>query len=224
MKAALLSALLSILLGSALAASPFWHLHLALSSDASQMHIQWTSVAQPAAGSAAEVQYGLTPAGLTQSATGSSWSYLDAGQRRTYFFSQATMTALTPGALYFYRVGDGTSFSDTRNFTATRTAAQMTADAPLRIAFLGDLGYSNGQATPFLVAAAAQKEYDHFCHIGDYAYDLPSNNGTNGDLFESSVEAITSSAPYMGCEGNHEGGGGFGFVFLAGQAPSRAPH
>jgi hypothetical protein len=214
---------------AAFASPSVWHVHLALSSDPTQMHVQWTSVEAPASDAKAIVQFGLSAGGLTQSATGYSWTYLDAGQRRTYYFSQASMTGLSPGTTYYYRVGDGEStWSAVSSFTATRTAAQMAApQRPLTIAFLGDLGYANGQATPFLVNASAAQQYDHYVHVGDYAYDLPTANGTNGDLFETSIEPITAAAPYMGCEGNHEGGGGFGhysnrFAVFAGDNSSGA--
>ena len=47
-------------------------------------------------------------------------------------------------------------------------------------------------------------------HVGDYAYDLQDGNGAWGDAFQASIEPITSSTPYMGCEGNHEGAMSFG--------------
>ncbi len=45
--------------------------------------------------------------------------------------------------------------------------------------------------------------------VGDYAYDLQDGDGSVGDLFQKMIEPITSAVPYMGCEGNHEGGQSF---------------
>jgi hypothetical protein len=231
-----------------------WHLHLALSSDPSRMYIQWTTTGpQPAV-----VAWGTSPASLPSTFTGNTWSFTDS-QARTYYFANASMTGLSPGATYFYKVGDGASnWSPVKSFTATRSREQYTAENPLKVAWLGDLGYTNGQATPFLLAAAAAKEFDHFTHVGDYACeylfpstpvspiycilplflrlphnttpttdDLPSSNGTVGDMFESSIEGITSTTAYMGGEGNHEGGGAFGhyanrFAVYAGDNTSGA--
>jgi hypothetical protein len=41
--------------------------------------------------------------------------------------------------------------------------------------------------------------------VGDFAYDLNYQNGNVGDEFQSSIEPMTTSVPYMGCPGNHEG-------------------
>ena len=40
--------------------------------------------------------------------------------------------------------------------------------------------------------------FDFVVHVGDYAYDLDSNGGVTGDLFQGSIEPITSSTPYSG--------------------------
>jgi len=188
------------------AETSLWHLHLALSSDPSKMYVQWTSTAELPS---SVVVWGPSPSSLSDSFTGNGWKFIDS-QSRTYFFNNASMSKLTPGETYYYKVGDGSSlWSDVYSFTATRSREQFTNENPLKIAWLGDLGYSNGQATPFLLAAAASKDYDHFVHVGDYAYNLPDQNGTIGDLFESSIENLTRSTPYMGGEGNHEGASGF---------------
>ena len=129
------------------------------------MNIQWTTSAPQAP----VVAWGTSPTSLTNAFTGNTWSYTDS-QSRTYFFANASMINLTPGGVFFYKVGDGVSnWSPVKSFMATRSREQFTTENPLKVAFLGDLGFSNGQATPFLLAAAASKEYDHFTHVGDYA-------------------------------------------------------
>jgi len=49
------------------------------------------------------------------------------------------------------------------------------------------------------------KEIDMILHVGDWAYDLFTDNGDIGDKFMDEIEPLTSSLPYMGCLGNHEG-------------------
>lgn len=70
-------------------------------------------------------------------------------------------------------------------------------------------GYANAQADAFLQQEVLKGVYDHVIHVGDYAYDLDSSNGQNGDNFETMIEPITSRVPYMGGEGNHESANGF---------------
>jgi len=41
-------------------------------------------------------------------------------------------------------------------------------------------------------------------HVGDFAYDLDSDYGFNGDEFMNRIQPIATSVPYMTCIGNHE--------------------
>jgi phosphodiesterase/alkaline phosphatase D-like protein len=77
------------------------------------------------------------------------------------------MTGLTPGATVFYQIGSPDGVSATTSFNATRT--DYSPEAPLRIAWFGDLGVDNAQALPFIQAEAAQGVFDHVVHVGDYA-------------------------------------------------------
>lgn len=178
---------------------PFF-VHLALSSDPTQMFVSWRTNSSTAS---ATVSYGLSPGSLTQLATGSSWSFADSDTGREYYLHRAAMTGLVPGGRYYYQPANAGTVS---SFLATRSREQFNTSAPLRIAWLGDLGWSNGQALPYLLAST---EFDHFTHVGDFAYDLNTQNGLIGDYFQGGVEPITDSFPYMACEGNHEAAGGF---------------
>ena len=140
--------------------------HLALSSDATAMHVQWTS-AQGAVTGAPRVQWGATASGLTNSAAGVSWDWKDPSTGRPYTFNQATMTGLAPGATVYYSVGSADGMSAVTSFVATRT--NFSTEAPLRIAWFGDLGVDNAQALSFIQAEAAQGVFDHVVHVGDYA-------------------------------------------------------
>jgi len=150
----------------AAAARAVSYAHLSLSSDPTRMHVQWTS-AQGAVSGAPFVRWGASSGALTNSAAGASWDWKDPSTGRPYTFNQATMTGLTPGATVFYQVGSPDGVSETTSFNATRT--DFSPEAPLRIAWSGDLGVDNAQALPFIQAEAAQGVYDHVVHVGDYA-------------------------------------------------------
>lgn len=72
------------------------------------------------------------------------------------------------------------------------------------------------------------------CRHSHPSPSLNYRNGWIGDLFEDTIEPITSSAPYESCEGNHEqagwgeGGGGFAhytnrFAVVGGDNTSQDP-
>lgn len=133
--------------------------HLGLSSDPTKLFVQWTFTSAAAAQSAT---YGVTSSNLNMSAAGSSWSWSDSNSGRTYHHAIATMTGLTPGAVFYYRVGGGGDASPVMRAQATRAAAQFSTAAPLVIGWLGDLGVANAQALPYLVNETG---LDLFIHV-----------------------------------------------------------
>jgi acid phosphatase type 7 len=175
------------------------NVHLALLSDATQMNVQWvTGPGEILGNGTSTVQWGPSPRSLPFSTLGYNWTYTFSG--RNYYFNAGVMTGLTPGQTYFYRVGDPIDgWSSVFSFQATRTDF---SEAPLRMAWLGDLGWSNAQSLPYLQTEAMEGNMDVFIHVGDYAYNIDDSNGTVGDMFQASIEPITSTVPYMGCIGN----------------------
>ena len=223
------AAALAAALTPTLASRPVSNVHLALSSDPTRMHVQWTSAPGDVLGNGSStLQWGVGPRALTSSAAGRNFSYTSPDTKRVYTFNGGTMTGLQPGGAYFYRVGDPLDgWSAVSSFVATRSAAQFTTGAPLVIGWLGDMGWADAQALGYVQTEAALGMYDHIVHVGDYGYDLQDSNGAVGDAFQASVEPITASVPYMGCEGNHEGGLSFGhyanrFALFAGDNSSGA--
>ena len=141
-------------------------MHLGLSSDPSRLHVQWT-VAQGAGAAAQGVQWGAAPGALTSSvAADRVWDWSDPSTGRVYTHATATLTALTPGATVYYRVGSADGWSAVSRTAATRAPADFSAAAPLRVAWLGDLGVVNDQALPYLLN---ETDMDLFIHVGDYA-------------------------------------------------------
>ena len=41
-------------------------------------------------------------------------------------------------------------------------------------------------------------------HVGDFAYNMATNNGRVGNEFMRQIEPIAAYVPYMTCPGNHE--------------------
>ena len=55
-----------------------------------------------------------------------------------------------------------------------------------------------------LLAYTAAHKFDVIMHVGDFAYNLDTNNGQNGLNFMANVQAIAARIPYMVLPGNHE--------------------
>ena len=154
--------------GLVLAARPVSKVHLALSSDPTRMFVSWMAAQGPASGGVAQVIWGTSRDALTSSAPATNVTWSDATSKSNRSLFSATMTGLTPGSTVYYQVGDAIDgVSDVLSFMATRSAAQLAA-VPLKMAWIGDLGLTNGQALPYLQAEVAAGVYDHVTHVGDY--------------------------------------------------------
>lgn len=135
------------------------------------MTVQWYTAPGDILGNGTStVEYGLAPRSLDTTVQGYNWTYTDTSSQRNYSFHLATMTGLVPGTTYFYRVGDDLDgWSSVFSFVATRAAASFTPEAPLRIGVVGDMGWTNAQALPYLQSDTARGSFDLVIHVGDLA-------------------------------------------------------
>lgn len=65
------------------------------------------------------------------------------------------------------------------------------------IALFGDMGNENAQSLPRLQDEALRQMYDAIIHVGDFAYDMHSDNSLVGDQFMRQIEPIAAYLPYM---------------------------
>lgn len=72
------------------------------------------------------------------------------------------------------------------------------------LAIFGDMGNENAQSLGRLQEETQQDVYDAIFHIGDFAYDMDSENAAIGDQYMRQIESIAGYVPYMVCAGNHE--------------------
>lgn len=56
----------------------------------------------------------------------------------------------------------------------------------------------------FAFFASLLRMYDAIIHVGDFAYDMNSENALVGDQFMRQIESLAAYVPYMVCAGNHE--------------------
>ena len=119
------------------------------------------------------------------------------------------LSNLEPGATYKYRVGNPATEAYSRwfDFVAKRSRAQIAAGPPLKLLALCDQGHRESAGVLQLVAAEVgdpSTRPDALVHCGDFAYDLDTYSGRNGDRFLADVEPIAARVPYMTSQGNHE--------------------
>lgn len=145
------------------------------------------------------VEYG--PDGLTMTATGSSTKFVDGGAgAHSQFIHKTTLPNLLPGTRYVYHCGGKFGWSAEFWFTTLSNDTRK----PVQVAIFGDMGNENAQSMAMLQEDTQRDMYDLIVHVGDFAYDMNSENAEVGDQFMRQIESLAAYVPYMVCAGNHE--------------------
>lgn len=110
------------------------------------------------------------------------------------------MPNLSPKTRYTYHCGSELGWSSEFWFETPPTDTEWSP----HIAIFGDMGNENAQSLARLQEEAQRRLYDAIIHVGDFAYDMNSDNAQVGDQFMRQIEPLAAYVPYMVCPGNHE--------------------
>ncbi|XP_040575753.1 acid phosphatase type 7 [Lepeophtheirus salmonis] len=172
-------------------------IHLSLTDSKQSMLVTWVTWNQ----TSSYANYGLSPQNLTQTASGSSnIFYTSQDSSRHEYIHKVKMSELRPNTTYYYHVGSSLGWSGIFWF---KTFPEGTYWSP-SIAMYGDMGNINAQSLPRLQQDTQKGMYDAIFHVGDFAYDMNTDEGLVGDEFMRQIESIAAYVPYMTCNGNHE--------------------
>lgn len=107
---------------------------------------------------------------------------------------------LNPNTHYIYHCGSEAGWSTEFWFETP----PLNSNWSPTLAIYGDMGNENAQSLAYLQEEAHQKMYDAILHVGDFAYDMDSEESLVGDQFMRQIESLAAYVPYMVCAGNHE--------------------
>ena len=138
--------------------------------------------------------------------------------RRNMFHSE--MNNLVPNSTYMYQLGSNKN-GWSKEYTFMTLDTRMGRDRKLSLAVYGDLGLSNAKSLNQLISNLDNDRYQMVLHMGDYAYNLYSNDGCIGDQFMNMIEPIASKVPYMTSPGNHEEGYNFTYYTMRFNMPGK---
>lgn len=85
-----------------------------------------------------------------------------------------------------------------------RTAPKDSINWSPQIVLFGDMGNENAQSLSRLQEETERGLYDAAIHVGDFAYDMHTDDARVGDEFMRQIESIAAYIPYMTVPGNHE--------------------
>lgn len=178
--------------------------HLSLTGVSSEMAVMWTTLQET---DSHRVQYGVSEDNLNCSSDGANDTYTLFGWRGQ--LHRATMTGLSPGTTYYYKVGDGSRGSSPVFSFRTLASDAGSVNTPLRVASVADMGYGPN-SSPTIAALqrlAEAGDIDLVVHDGDISY--ADGDQHHWDVFMRKIQPIASRVPYMVSPGNHEFLGNF---------------
>lgn len=189
----LLYILLSFHLSSSLSFYTPQHVHISYGDSAYEITVTWSTWNETID---SVVEYGIGE--LNYQAQGKAQKFSQQG--REQYIHRVKLGNLIADSKYLYHCGsnDG-GWSDLFYFLTPPTENWRP-----RLAIYGDMGSENPQSLPRLQEEIANGLYDAVLHVGDFAYDMNSNNDTVGDDFMQQIQPIAAYVPYMTCPGNHE--------------------
>lgn len=104
------------------------------------------------------------------------------------------------GSKYVYHCGSNLGWSPEFWFVVPPNHTNWSPS----IALFGDMGNENAQSLGRLQEDTQNRLYDAIIHVGDFAYDMNSDDAKVGDEFMRQIETVAAYVPYMVCPGNHE--------------------
>lgn len=146
------------------------------------------------------VEYGINGFELTATG-GQSTKFIDGGKKQnTQYIHKVTLPNLRPNTKYIYHCGGSYGWSPEFWFITSSNSSS----SPINVAIFGDMGNENAQSLARLQEDTQKNMYDAIVHVGDFAYDMNSENAVVGDQFMNQIQSIAAYVPYMVCAGNHE--------------------
>jgi len=169
--------------------------HLSYGGNVNEMVVTWVTLSA----CNTTVEYGLKSPSITT--LGTTKPFQDGGsEKRVIYIHRATMIGLKSGHKYVYHVGSNLGWSELFTYRALREGTNW----PVHLALFGDMGNANAQSLPRLQQETERDHFDAILHIGDFAYNMDSDNGRIGDAFMKQIQPLAAYVPYMTTVGNHE--------------------
>ncbi|WKY10353.1 hypothetical protein Q1695_002588 [Nippostrongylus brasiliensis] len=178
--------------------------HLSLGTSLSEMVVTWLTFDDT---EKTMVEFGpITDKKPTKIVEGRCSAFSDNPKsKQKRFIHRVLLTGLVPGKTYQYRVGSEYGWSALYRFTALTPRP----GGGYEIAVFGDLGNQNARSLGKLQRMAQDGDIDMVMHVGDFAYNMDTDDGRVGDEFFRQLEPIAAYVPYMTAVGNHESGSNF---------------
>ncbi|KAJ8719863.1 hypothetical protein PYW08_012038 [Mythimna loreyi] len=171
-------------------------LHIAFGEKVNDIVVTWSTFNDT---EESRVQYGEGI--MDKEASGSSKLFVDGGKlKRAQYIHKVVLKDLKFNTRYVYHAGSVYGWSEEFFFHTPREGQ----DWAVRAAIYGDMGNKNAHSLSYLQDEAQRERFDVILHVGDFAYDMDTNDALVGDEFMRQIQPLAGVVPYMTCPGNHE--------------------
>ncbi|CAL1529697.1 unnamed protein product [Lymnaea stagnalis] len=171
------------------------HVHLSFGDTTNEMIIVWSTECK----CVGEVRYGTHPWGQETKILAEYKYFIDQNKNGMHHLYRVKLQQLAPKTVYYYLPVNDENSAGPFYF---QTPIKGNNWSPNFLMF-GDLGI-HANTIPSLINEALSGNYTALFHVGDFGYDLKSNDGAIGDYFMQLIEPVAAYIPYMTCPGNHE--------------------
>ncbi|CEF69793.1 Iron/zinc purple acid phosphatase-like protein [Strongyloides ratti] len=175
--------------------------HISLAKDYQSLMVSWVTFFDLSAmNKTPTVAYGVNNKTLNLTKSGSTEVFKHMTGNITRYFHKVILTDLSFDTTYYYKVGDGSTWSKIFHFHTFPS----NSNNDIKICVLGDMDAGKNFTIIALTKAVSEKKCQLILHIGDIAYQLQKDDGLIGDDFMRQIEPIAAYVPYMVIDGNHE--------------------
>ncbi|XP_038212389.1 acid phosphatase type 7 isoform X3 [Zerene cesonia] len=171
-------------------------IHIAFGEKSNDIVVTWTTFNNT---HESRVQYGQGV--MDQEAVGTRTRFTDGGPRKRFMWiHRVTLADLKFDTRYEYHAGSSYGWSELFSFKTPPEGEKWV----VRAAIYGDMGNKNAHSLSYLQDETERGHFDVILHVGDFAYDMDTDDALVGDEFMRQLQPLAAAVPYMTCPGNHE--------------------
>ncbi|XP_060562267.1 acid phosphatase type 7-like [Ruditapes philippinarum] len=155
-----------------------------------------------------DVHYGISPSAMEMTSQSRMATLPNTHSKAAKYIYRSTLKNLTLATTYFYKIVskmDQPPPIESEVFSFQTLPGENERNTTSRFIVYGDMGAKMSNMTRAAIENLRRTQsINAVLHVGDFAYDLHSEDGKVGDIFMEEIQSFAAELPYMTAPGNHE--------------------